>query len=582
MVADNLNSPVFVVFTVLGGLVLFLLGMNMLADGLREAAGDRLRSLLSKAGKNRLRGAATGTLSGVLIQSSATTVMLVAFVNAGLLSLLESLPLVFGANVGTTISMQLISFKLGHYCFFAIAIGFVLRLASKKSWGKGAGNALIGFGLLFLGMNVMSDAIRPFRDELQPFLQVADASTIQGMLLGILASTLITAIIQSSGATIGMCFALISAGAFGSLSNVFPVILGAHLGTCITALLGSIGTNIDARRCALSHLMFNLFNVILAIPLSQPLMKLAQATSSDMVRQSANLNTFFSLLGFIALLPITPWFARFLKRITPSESVVEMSHLDRDLLKKPEEALHACLLELQRVGRLCENSFSLSGELLLMQGKTGTLRKITSNEKVVDEIKTAMRYYLSDLTKVQLSKRQAILLQHVDCCMVEIERISDHIDSFSKRSVNRTDHPQAVFEADTFEDLCLLFAATGEVIHAVAESFSLSEKKKNEGAELIFTARENYIEKSIETKARFLEKMEQKSEAPLAGMFFRSYVAGLDRIVRHAKIIASTQQQSYFWIKSKKLGKVADPAKPKTQPELVDPDVYRKMLAGPE
>jgi phosphate:Na+ symporter len=208
------------IFSVLGGLALFIFGMNIMTDGLKRCAGDSLRHILARATHNRLNGLGLGTTLGFLVQSSAATVMLVGFINAGLMTLNESVPVMLGANIGTTLSMQLISFKLADYCFVAITLGVLLNIVSPQLRVKQAGQALLGFGLLFLGMSTMSAAIAPHRDAFIPLFAQINGATPGGLLRGILLATAVTGIIQSSGAMIGMSFALIQAGVITDLSGV--------------------------------------------------------------------------------------------------------------------------------------------------------------------------------------------------------------------------------------------------------------------------------------------------------------------------------------------------------------------------
>jgi len=200
------------VFGVLGGLAVFVLGMGMMTEGLRRFSGQSLRRVLAAATRSRVAGIGLGTLLGFLVHSSAATVMYVGFINAGLMGLAESIPPILGANIGTTFSMQLISFKLGDYCYVFIALGLGLKMAVPQPKAKHLGAVLLGFGLLFLGMNTMGAAVGPHKDSLTPLLTYVDGGTLGGMLAGIGASALFTGLVQSSGATIGMCFVLIRAG----------------------------------------------------------------------------------------------------------------------------------------------------------------------------------------------------------------------------------------------------------------------------------------------------------------------------------------------------------------------------------
>jgi phosphate:Na+ symporter len=490
------------------------------------------------------------------------------------MSLAQSVPPMLGANVGTTISMQVISFKLDRYCFVAIAIGFILQMASPNARIKQIGRAIMGFGLLFLGMKTMSEAIKPHRATLAPLLSRVDGSSIQGMLLGVLISTTITGIIQSSGATIGMCYALIAAGVFTRLPQVYPIVLGAHIGTCCTAMLGSIGTNMEARRTAISHLVFNICNVIMAIVAAPLFFRIIPMTSSDLTHQTANMHTMIMVIASLVVLPLYRQYAWLITKIVPSRKPPEEpSFLDDDLLDRPEKAIAACIQELRRIAGICEKSLLLNAELIFDVDRK-KVQAVKLNEKIVNEIKLAMRHFLKSLTSRYLSRRQAILIQHLDRCMSDIERIGDHIDEFCDLSISRKNIPEALVDEDSFEHLFELYRMAIRVLHLLIESLDPDIKHFDKMGKRILEARDAYMRKSLETKELFEGKLAERAVTPIAGIYFSEYVAALDRIVRHSKTIAQAETKPDFWIKRKKLKRVADEAPEVDIPEPVDPEDY--------
>lgn len=566
-------------FTVLGGLSLFIFGMGIMTDGLRKAAGERLRVVLGRTTRNRLAGLGLGTTLGTLVQSSATTVMLVGFVNAGLMSLEQTVAPMLGANIGTTLSMQFVSLKLGDYCFVAIACGLILSFAGTNRAMRDCGRSLLGFGLLFLGMNVMSDAIKPHRAELAPILQSIDGSTLGGTLRGLLIAAALTGIWQSSGATIGICFALISAGVFTGLHQVFPIVLGAHIGTCVTALLGSIGTNVEARRSAVSNLLFNILNVGLAVAVRPFLLRTIPLTTPDLIHQTANLHTAAMLMCAIPLLPFARWYAAFVRLIVPSRGLrPEPSYLDTTVRAYPEQALVAAIRELQRVTRICTRSLHLAAHVLLFDYNRKTLQKIKRNEVIVDEIKRAMREYLGTLARHYLSRRQTVLVQHIDRCITEIERIGDHIDSIADVSVKRKDNPSALVDQESLGWLVDLYKQAERVLQLVIESLNPDVDNFQSAAGTILAARDAYAANSLVTRNAFAEKVVEHAVTPLAALYFAEYVASLDRIVRHAKVIALAQKHPDFWIKRKKLRRQAEDVAELVPPDPVDPHDYLDKL----
>ena len=299
----NASQVVFLVGMLLGGLGLFIFGMKIMTQGLQALAGTRMRTLLSRLTRNRVTGALAGTTVGFLVHSGAGAVRLVGFINAGLLTLEASIPIMIGNNLGTTLSMQLFSFHIGAYCYFAIAAGFLMQLLSRRDAVREVGLMVLGVGLLFLGMNTMSDAVGPLKEGgyIQPFLAYTNGATAGGMALGILLSALFTGVLQSSGAMIGMLFALANGGAFDSLSQVFPLVLGAHIGTCVVGLFGSLGTNIEARRSAVSHLAFNVLGSVVAALMFPLYAKALPLVGVELVRQIANTHTAVQLVNGLIL-----------------------------------------------------------------------------------------------------------------------------------------------------------------------------------------------------------------------------------------------------------------------------------------
>ncbi len=570
----------FLVFQVLGGLALFIFGMNIMTDGLREAAGQKLRTILSVMTTRKLSGLGLGTLIATLVHSSATTVMVVGFINAGLMTLVQAIPVVLGANIGTTLSMQAISFKLGDYALFAVATGFIVSMVAKNPKHKKIGLSFMGFGLLFLGMNLMSDAIKPHRELLKPVMASISGETPKGLILGILLATALTSIIQSSGATIGMAFALVTAGVLTSVEQTMPIILGAHIGTCATALLGSIGTSMNAKRSAYAHLIFNIFNVTLASLLKGPLVALLAWMSPDNVlRQSANLHTVVMVVAAFLVLPFSAPYARLVTRLFRSRKPEpEPSYLDDKLLDYPEQAICACMHELQRVAKTCAKSLRLAGQTILFAQTPQDIHAIKLNEQIVNDVKAAMKEYLARLTRRYLSKRQAILIQHLDRCMSDLERIGDHIETICNLSLRRQKVPEAVVDKESFDTAFRLYENALHLFKLVIDSLDPDRENFQEIAQQILQARDQYMQDSLNTRAMFTDKVSQRLITPIAGIFFSEYIAALDRIVKHSKTIALAEKQPQFWIKRTKLGKHVDFAPELALQPLVDPKDYLSRL----
>ncbi len=565
----------FLLSTVLGGLALFIFGMQVMTDGLRHAVGAQLQRLLAKTTRYRLSGFLLGTALGATIHSSAAAVMLVSFVNAGLITLGQSIAPILGANVGTTLSMQVISLRLGDYAYVAIAGGLLISLGTPSSRAKYFGRALLGFGLLFLGMEIMSAAIRPHRDLLALYLQGIDGDRFTGLLIGIGISTGLTAVWQSSGATIAIIFAMISGGVFTSFSQIFPIVLGAHLGTCATGLLGSIGANIEARRCAMAHLFFNLFNVLLAIAAMPLFYWLIPMTSPDLIRQTANLHTAVMLVAALIVLPVSCRMAPVVRwLISRRQPIPEYSHLEYGLISYPERGIVAILSELQRVARVCSHSLYLTAHVVLHKHKRGTIATIKKNEQVINDVKLALGDYIATMTRRYLSRRQIIMFHHLNRCMADIERIGDHIDQLCDASLRR---PGASLDKESIDALFALYVESKRNLATVIESLDPSHEDFQARANKIMTARDQYIQCSMDANEKFMKKVENHEISPAAALYFKDYISIMDRMNRHIKSIALAQKHEDFWIKRFKLNKPTQPVGIARFHE-VNPDDYLDQL----
>jgi phosphate:Na+ symporter len=348
----------FLTFGLLGGLALFLYGMEKLSEGMRKSAGNHMRSILAALTRNRVVGLFAGIFVTVVVQSSsATTVMLVSFVQAGLLSFAQTLGVILGSDIGTTITAQLIAFKLTDYALLMISAGFGLRMFAKSARARGIGEIVLGFGILFFGMKLMSDAMQPLQTY-GAFLDLLKG--LENPILGILAGMIFTALVQSSGAFSGILIVLAQQGLV-TLDAGIPMIFGANIGTCITAGLASIGTSREAKRVALAHVLFKLGGVALFffwIPEFAELIRaIALKFGSGTARQIANAHTIFNVsLGFL-FLPCTTLFANLILKLFPDQPQDKdlkaiTWHLDDNKILTPAIAIDLARAEISRMAKL--------------------------------------------------------------------------------------------------------------------------------------------------------------------------------------------------------------------------------------
>ncbi len=540
-----------------GGLAIFIFAIKHVTECLRSAAGPTMRKWIARATRRRATGVALGMLFGLLLRSGPSVIILIGFLHAGLLTLPSAVPPIIGANIGASLSMHLISFKMGIFYFIPIALGTVLSLTLPRRPWEQTGGALVGFGFLFLGMNLIADAVTPHRSMIEPWLALAQGSGLSKQLLAVGISIAATIAMQSSGAMIGVLFALASAGVFKDLAPVLPFVLGAEIGTCSTALIASAGMSADARRGAWSHLLFNVITTAIALALAPQLVAIISRTSPDLVRQIANLYTTVVLLGATCILIAQPLFIRLVRGVVRSKGPDPVSSfLDDALIEKPEQAIYQAIRELQRVARIGRESFRLNGAIMFKLDRN-ILLTIRKNEDAIDEIQRAMDRYLRAITSRYLSRRQSIILQHLNRCMTDIERIGDHNDNLADLAEQRHSSPGATFPSEAQTALFNLFEAADKVLMLVIQSLNPEITDFQLTARIILHARDEYMEKSINAKALFAEKVEKHEYTPIVGIFLSEYVDSFDRIVRHSKMIALAVSQPYFWIKRRKLERVA-------------------------
>ena len=574
------SELIMVLFQVLGGLSLFIYGMHVMTGSVREVAGSSLRKILSRATKSPVHGLTLGIAVGFLAHSAAAVTMIASFINAGVMTLAQSIAPVFGANIGTSLSTQLVSLNIGDYCWAVIGIGFLVEaLVPSTRWRK-LGNALIGFGLLFLGMETISAGIKPHADLLAPWLAKLQGDGIGIRLLAVGVSTVLTALLTSSGAMIGVCFGLVGAGVYTNLEQVAPIVLGALIGTCIVPVMASLSMRIGARRAAWAHVLFNVLNVAIALAMWPALMWLCKVTAGDgnLMRQVANLHTFAMTIGALVILPFTRWFSLLLLKLIPSkEAEPAPSFLEDKLLGHPEQALTAAIRELHRMGDLCVDSMVINGKMML--GPNRILeRALATNEDTINEVRQSMQDYLGRLARRTLSRRQTLFVQHLARCMKDIERIGDHLTHIGRISVERYAQDAAIVPEALFRTWFMLFCSAKRVVSLMARSFDPDADFQKTALEIL-RARDAYAIQSMDAKADFVGAARDQQITSVAGFYLSRYIENLDRLVRRAKSIALAERQPDFWVKAARFDRESVERTDFTPQARVDAAEYLALLA---
>ncbi len=427
-----------------GGLALFLFGMEQMADALKAVAGERMKDILAKLTANRFMGAATGAFVTAIIQSSSvTTVLVVGFITAGLMSLAQSIGVIMGANIGTTITAQIVAFKVTKAALLMIGVGFTMLFASKRESVRQYGAMLMGLGLVFFGMSVMSDSMSPLRTY-QPFLDLM--TTMENPLIGILVAAAFTGLVQSSSATTGIVIVMASQG-FITLPTGIALAFGANIGTCVTALLASIGKPREALRAALVHVLFNVAGVLVWVGLIGQLAAFVQSISpahtdltgtarlaADVPRQIANAHTFFNVANTLLFIGFTSQFARLVEWLVPDKPlgaealVIKPKYLDEELLSTPSLALDRVRLETLHMG---EHVQAMMERIMpaILSGNQETLNDIERMDDNVDTLHASIISYLGKISRQALTEHQTAELIRLMEAVNNLENIGDVIET---------------------------------------------------------------------------------------------------------------------------------------------------------
>ena len=427
---------------VFGGLAIFLYGMEKMTEGLKVVAGSRMKSLLARMTTNRFKGALTGAFITATIQSSSvTTVLVVGFISAGLMSLSQSIGIIMGASVGTTVTAQIVAFKVTHYALVLVAGGFGLTLIGKAEKTKHWGGMLMGLGLIFFGMELMKGATEPLRSY-QPFIDLM--REMDDPLLAVLCSALFTGIVQSSSATTGVIIVLASQG-FLSLEAGIPLVFGANIGTCVTALLASIGKPREAVRAAVVHVLFNTAGVLLWFWFIPDLADFIRSVSphatglsgmarlkADTPRQVANAHTVFNVANTLIFIGFTSSIARLVEKIVPDRKIAKpvdsRRYLDDILVHTPILALDVVRVE---IGRLGSAAIRMVRAALppVLSGGSEDLDALEQMDDEVDNLHGALITYLGRLSIETLSETESHRLSDYIAATNYFENIGDMVET---------------------------------------------------------------------------------------------------------------------------------------------------------
>lgn len=528
-----------IVTGIFGGLGLFLYGMKLMSDGLENVAGEKLKGILEKITSNKVIGVLVGTIVTAIIQSSsATTVMVVSFVNAGLMTLTQATGVILGSNIGTTITAQMVSFNLEVIAPIFIGVGAIVMMSAKKKRIKDLAYIALGFGILFMGMGLMSSSLKPISNLqiFNDFISVIGKNHFLGVLVGLT----MTAILQSSSATTGILVALANSGNI-DMNVAFPIILGCNIGTCVTAILAGLTANRTAKKAALLHLLFNIFGTVLFLPFSDKVVRFVNYLTPDNVaRQVANAHTIFNVVITIFILPISKYFVMLVNHILPDDEGKESCgaiYLDKKLLETPIVASGQVIKETIRMANKAKNNLELAMEVFLNWNEE-KMKKVYANESIINTLERDITEYLIELSQHNLPEENAKLVSQAYHTINDIERIGDHAENIVELAIQKYEN-NITLSYDGYKEVRQLFEVTLRSITIAIESFKSNEISDDEVEKV-----EEEID-SLEKQFREnnINRLSAKTCLADAGIMFFDLLSNLERIGDHANNIATVKEK---------------------------------------
>jgi phosphate:Na+ symporter len=531
-----------IILPLIGGVALFIYGIQITSNGIQKALAQNLKKILEKATSNPVIGVILGFVVTSIIQSSsATTVIVVSLVNSGILTLYQAVGIIFGANIGTTITAQIIALKITKYGFLFLTVGFLLYFLPFRKRVKYFGEFILGFGLIFIAIEIMASAVSPLRNSQKVIDIFKEFGNIP--ILGVLAGTIFTAIQQSSSVTVGIVQALGMEGLV-NINSAFPIVLGANIGTTVTAILASIGTKLSAKRAALSHFLFNLIGTLIFLPIMRPYISFISSLSSDPVKQIANSHTLFNVINTLIFLPFTSKYVSLITKLLPGEErLIEtgVKYLNPSILKSPIVAYDSLVNEIKRLANIVNNNFICLKELIFNKNKSA-IQDISSREETINFVNREISRYVSKISSLSLPEKEARELPKLLIVSSQLERIGDIIDNTSQIELNRLEE-RIPYSPYAMKELEVLF----ELVYR--NFLIVKENLFNNNFEFYNEVKQNEIEiDRLEDKMRdnHIERLKEGICLNEAGVVYLDTISNLERIGDHVMKIANIICQSEF------------------------------------
>ncbi len=530
------------ILSMAGGLGLFLFGIRTMGDGLENAAGAKLKRMLEVLTGNRFLAVLVGFVVTAIIQSStATTVMVVGFVNAGMMSLAQAVGVIMGANIGTTVTSLLIALNFSSVAAAAVLVGVILMLASKKTVVKNLGAIFIGFGLLFLGIDMMSDSMAPLRDSagFMNFIVTVSESPLRP-LFGIILGIVMTAVLQSSSASVGVLQTLAMQGLVPLKFSVF-VLFGQNIGTCLTALFSTVGAKKNSKRAAVIHLLFNLIGtgIFILIALLTPYVEWIEKLSPDPMAQIAISHIVFNIVSTVVMFPFAKVLVKLSCLLVPgkddSESEMHCKFIDDRLLNTPPFAVMQVSKEVARMAKLARDNFETSAHALINRSDKD-LDKVMENEEIINYLNHHITSYLVKLNALDITDSDSDYIARVFHAINDIERVGDHAINLAEAAQHNIGEGLK-FSDPAREELNQLCGSVVTLLERSMAAFDNQSLSDNEAKELS-DLEEHIDDLTLECQDSHIFRLNRKECNTEAGMLYLNTITDFERVGDHAINIA--------------------------------------------
>ncbi len=530
------------ILSMAGGLGLFLFGIRTMGDGLENAAGAKLKRMLEVLTGNRFLAVLVGFVVTAIIQSStATTVMVVGFVNAGMMSLAQAVGVIMGANIGTTVTSLLIALNFSSVAAAAVLVGVILMLASKKTVVKNLGAIFTGFGLLFLGIDMMSDSMAPLRESagFMNFIVTVSESPLRP-LFGIILGIVMTAVLQSSSASVGVLQTLAMQGLVPLKFSVF-VLFGQNIGTCLTALFSTVGAKKNSKRAAVIHLLFNLIGtgIFILITLLTPYVEWIEKLSPDPMAQIAISHIVFNIVSTVVMFPFAKVLVKLSCLLVPgkddSESEMHCKFIDDRLLNTPPFAVMQVSKEVARMAKLARDNFETSAHALINRSDKD-LDKVMENEEIINYLNHHITSYLVKLNALDITDSDSDYIARVFHAINDIERVGDHAINLAEAAQHNIGEGLK-FSDPAREELNQLCGSVVTLLERSMAAFDNQSLSDNEAKELS-DLEEHIDDLTLECQDSHIFRLNRKECNTEAGMLYLNTITDFERVGDHAINIA--------------------------------------------